>query len=476
MTASGTATTAMENPITISSVSATVRSIIVGDDGMLVRSQWVQDDEGDWYFVNSAGQKITNDWRLTTPYEDEDAEEEWFYFQASGKVATNKKIVYKGNTYFFDEEGKMLTGWVQESGDDYIEADESGISNTYYCDETGARIESNWVWDYAPGVDEDDSDEEEHYFYMKSNGKIQTGKASNIKGQTYLFDADGKMLTGWVAKESDSDAYYSIEGDDDTDGIALSDVESGEVYYCTLEDGHVKKNKWIKLWNSVQAYDEDEDNSKKWFYLNKNGEVYIPSGNNAEAKVEGAAKYTFEEGKLHLDTDNASMTVYQETKNGKDYFFNANGEMISGFVRMDVNGEGVRLYYLGGSDDGVMKTGSQTIKDDVDDSYRFYFETKGTNKGAGIVGNRSNKLYYDGMLITADENRYEIAQVGNYEFIVNQSGTIQHSNIEYKESGDTLVNCKEATYLDSDNEYENSVTGYTDVDTDVFVASERVYD
>ena len=33
-----------------------------------------------------------------------------------------------------------------------------------------------------------------------------------------------------------------------------------------------------------------------------------------------------------------------------------------------------------------------------------------------------------------------------------------------------------ATYLDSDNEYENSVTGYTDVDTDVFVANERVYD
>ena len=80
------------------------------------------------------------------------------------------------------------------------------------------------------------------------------------------------------------------------------------------------------------------------------------------------------------------------------------------------------------------------------------------------------------MLITADENRYEIARVGDYKFIVNQSGTIQHSNIEYKESGDTLVNCKEATYLDSDNEYENSVTGYTDVDTDVFVASERVYD
>ena len=63
---------------------------------MLVRSSWV-DYDGDMYFVNSAGQKITSDWRLTTPYDDEDAEEEWYYFQASGKMATNKKIVYKGS-------------------------------------------------------------------------------------------------------------------------------------------------------------------------------------------------------------------------------------------------------------------------------------------------------------------------------------------------------------------------------------------
>ena len=81
----------------------------VGEDGMLVRSSWV-DYDGDMYFVNSAGQKITSDWRLTTPYDDEDAEEEWYYFQASGKMATNKKIVYKGNTDFFNADGKMLTG------------------------------------------------------------------------------------------------------------------------------------------------------------------------------------------------------------------------------------------------------------------------------------------------------------------------------------------------------------------------------
>src|SRR5699024_2262200 len=155
----------------------------VGDDGMLVRSQWVEDDDGNLYFVNSAGQKITNDWRLTTPYEDEDAEEQWFYFQSTGKRAEDKKLTIKGKTYFFNTDGEMLTGWVQANGDSWDEASSDDVksnTNTYYCGEDGARLESTWVYDYAPSVDTDDvgSEDEEHWYYLKSSGKVATGKQS----------------------------------------------------------------------------------------------------------------------------------------------------------------------------------------------------------------------------------------------------------------------------------------------------------
>ena len=417
------------------------KEFYVGDDGAMVRSSWVEYD-GDYYFVNSAGQKITNDWRLTTPYDDDSAEEQWFFFQSNGKMATNKKLTVKGKTYFFDTDGKMLTGWVQESGDDYVEATDTGVANTYYCDETGARLTKAWVWDYAPGVEDDDSNEEEHWFYLKSNGKIQTGKASNINGQTYFFDEEGKMLTGWVA-ESDNDAYYSIQGSDDNEDyfVELANVadQGMKAYYCTPEDGHVKKNKWIKLWKPEHAYDEDEDNGKKWFYLNKSGEVYIPSESNATG-----TKYKFEEGQLAVDTENVSIS--EKKINGKDYLFNENGEMLSGFLKYN-NG----MYYLGGSDDGIIKTGSQSIKDDVDDTYRFYFETSGNDKGKGVTGNKSGKLYYDGMLIKAEDYRYEIAEVGGRWFIVNQSGSIQSRNTEYKEDGDTLIDCSDKSVV-----FENS--------------------
>ena len=49
----------------------------------------------------------------------------------------------------------------------------------------------------------------------------------------------------------------------------------------------------------------------------------------------------------------------------------------------------------------------------------FYFYTKaqyGHAKGAGVIGNQSNKLYYYGLLLTADDYKYQVAKVGGYEF------------------------------------------------------------
>ena len=119
----------------------------------------------DYYFVNSSGAKITNDWRLTTPYEDEDADEEWFYFQSTGKRADNKKILYKGSTFFFDADGKMLTGWVTADGDDVVnEENDIKVGTTYFCDETGARVESGWVYTTEPATADDDADADEYWY------------------------------------------------------------------------------------------------------------------------------------------------------------------------------------------------------------------------------------------------------------------------------------------------------------------------
>ena len=55
-----------------------VKNTTLVRDGQLVRSAWVEYD-GNYYFVNSSGAKITNDWRLTAPYDDDSADEEWYF-------------------------------------------------------------------------------------------------------------------------------------------------------------------------------------------------------------------------------------------------------------------------------------------------------------------------------------------------------------------------------------------------------------
>ncbi|MFQ8694210.1 MAG: hypothetical protein ACLR9Z_00305 [Alitiscatomonas sp.] len=447
--------------------SSNGKEYYVGDDGMLVRSSWVEYD-GDYYFVNSSGAKIVNDWRLTTPYEDEDADEEWFYFQSTGKRADNKKILYKGSTFFFDADGKMLTGWVTADGNDVVN-EENGIntSYTFFCDETGARVESSWVYTTEPATADDDADADEYWYYLKSSGKVATGKQTNIKGQAFILgnqsDNLGQMLTGWVGGDYDSSdkSYAYKEIDEENSTTKLSEVDVA--YYCLYDedkaDGHVQENKWVKTWRPEDAYDEDEDDDKFWYWLEKDGKAYIPvwKDDNAGDFVGIAYKYALGDGTLEVKNDGEAFSIAKKKINSKDYFFNKDGEMVNNFIHVveaykdskdpakAKNKIDLGMYYFGGSNDGSMKTGSQTIKDDNDDSFKFYFGTKDSateKKGVGITGNKNNKLYYEGHLVAAEDYKYQPVKVLGATFIVNQNGSIQHSNVEYKEDGDVLINAK----------------------------------
>ena len=434
--------------------SSNGKEYYVGDDGQLVRSSWVEYD-GNYYFVNSSGAKITNDWRLTTPYDDDSADEEWYYFQSTGKMATNKKITYKGKTYFFDADGKMLTGWVTADGTQVVNEENSiDADDTYYCGEDGARLEKAWIYTTEPTAEDDEADADEYWYYLKSSGNpVVNKKQNNLKGQSYIFDKDGHMLSGWVANvltgsdAVDAKPVYEEIDDEDSDE-QLSWYEG--VYYCGGEDdGHVKKNKWIKNWRPEDTYDEDEDEDKFWYWIKKDGTVYIPTSSDAKA-----IKYKLADAKME---DKGVKYVTKYHVNSKDYFFNENGEMMSQFMAVtevynSKKFEDKGMYYLGGDDDGSMKTGAQSVKDDNGDTFKFYFGTKTATKdlevkGVGITGNKSNKLYYKGLLLTADDQKYQTATMnigndGEFTFIVNSNGSIQHSKSEYKEDGTTLINAK----------------------------------
>jgi len=447
------------------------KEYFVGEDGYLVYSSWVECD-GYYYYVNSAGQKIVNDWRLTYPYDDEDGDEEWYYFQSSGKMAENQKLVYKGKTYYFGSDGRMMTGWVTYDSDGSVDTAYSfEADNTYYCDETGARVQLDWVKTSEPGTD-DDYDADEYWYYFKSTGKAAVGRQSNVAGQTYFFDTEGKMLSGWVAlSATDSNTYEKIDGENSTEELTAG----GKYYYCgDEEDGHMKKSKWIKLWRPSEAYYEDEDTDKYWYWIDSTGQFYVPADSSSSFS---ATQYMLTEGRLETRSTHGVSTVDVTKKkiNSKDYFFNQYGEMLSQFIRVtDGSSEasssdasysesaGSGLYYLGGADDGAMKTGAISLIDDCGDSCKFYFytSTSGSHtKGEGVTGNQNGKLYYSGMMLKSEDYAYQTVTLNGVPFIINYNGLILHGNVEYKEDGEILIDTKAET--DSDGSVLYKVEYYS---------------
>ena len=415
--------------------SSNGKEYYVGDDGQLVRSEWVEYD-GSYYFVNSSGAKITNDWRLTTPYDDESADEEWYYFKSNGKRAENEKITYKGKSYYFDTDGKMLTGWVN-TGDGTSAVNEANgyeAGHTFYCDETGARVEGAWVKDVAPGVKDDDADADEYWYYLKkATGKPATGKQSNINGQIYLFNGEGQMQHGWVAATSSDEKFVQLDKEDEEQ--KMSAAGEADVYYCGDEDdGHAKKNKWMKTWLPSDTNEEEDD--KEWFWFDKEGKVFRAGVNTAAETAANAEKYKLDEGTLVPDDNKVATLIGKKKVNSKDYWFREDGVMLSKFYQVGDN--------------------------------MFYFYTKaqyGHAKGAGVIGNQSNKLYYYGLLLTADDYKYQVATLEDqngqkYDFIINSNGSIQHSyGTTYKEDGQDLIVVDEVLGKESKDSEGKKQTG-----------------
>ena len=426
------------------------KEFYVGEDGRMVRSSWVE-YEGYWYYVNSAGQKSTNEWRYTVPAEDEDGEPQWYYLQSGGKRAEGKKLTIGGKTYYFDAEGVMLTGWIQGAEGEWSEATEANVSETttYYCDENGARVSANWVYTYAPGIDDEEADEEEkNWYYIMASGKPAIGKQNNIKGETYFFGTDGAMLSGWVA--GNDDVYREIWTEDGAGTAVSTAAESGlEIYFCgSKNDGHAKKSKWIKEWSSVDYGYGDSDNDKNWYYLQNNGKLFVPQATET-ATLSNAQKYTLVDVAASInnrfEADEAQKT--QEKKiNNKTYLFNQDGEMVYGFVKMDD-----KMYYYGGADDGARKSGSVTVTDEEGESTSAFFASEtntaqGYYNGAGVNGAKNGKLYADGVLVKALDDKYEIKTVADMQFVVNKSGNIQTSKGPYKYDGEELFGGAKFTY------------------------------
>ena len=386
------------------------------EDGNMATDTWVDDE----YYVGSDGAMLKNAWIKTTADEDvsdpDDDGDHWYYFDNKGKKVTDDDQKINGKTYYFDEDGEMLYGWHEESGDVFYLGTE----------DEGWRAENQWLWLEKPGDADDDDDEEqildcadedecddEGWYWFGSSGKMykDSGK-KKVNGRYYMFNEHGQMLYEWINNKKVS-AGSGTPGNAHLDGNATAGSATIDdmLYYNIVEEGW-RGDGWYEIDGSE---DVGEDSDTDWYFFD-DGEA-----KHADATTDDLATYDEDGKEVYV------ARIKVDSSKGKKYFaFNEKGQMQTGLQYM---AEDKGFYYF--DENGYMQDGKVSDVECDDDDYNFYFNTKNGSNGQGYTGEKDNYLYFNGKRLEADDD-YRLYYLDGDIYLVNNKGKIQSSKSDNK--------------------------------------------
>ncbi len=324
---------------------------------------WVAEGDNDWVYLDSDGERVTNEWKR------------------SGD-----------NYYYLDEDGLMAKNALIHDDD---------ADAIYYVNENGTKVMNDWVC-IENTEDEQPGDMEETpsvlYYHFGSSGKADRAsdgtakKVKNIDGKYYVFDEEGRMLSGWQMVHVDGEEEYYYLGTE-TEGWAYTGWQklepseklvgreydelkwfyfgsNGRAYkdetkyingkYYTFDDFGVMESDWYDIKGSTPSEAEhgiayaatngtngkgwvltgekgsdDNDDEKYWYYL-----VSVRDGNNIARGVpyNYFGTYKDENGDVFVTTNPGEPGYRAKVIKNRTYIFNAHGQMLTGFVVIDNNG------------------------------------------------------------------------------------------------------------------------------------------
>ena len=277
-----------------------------GDEGGAMATDMLVEDDDDTYYVDANGVMVTNTWvKVVNEDQDDDddpAEYRYYYMQNSGKAykaGDSGKTKFKtidGKKYAFDEDGKMLYGWVNEDDSTLASDDSDWETATYYMGswEDGSLKTG---WQKITVYDQDEDDDYDYWFNFKSNGKKRFNESDSkdifekkINGKHYAFDNRGVMTYEWTLTTT-------------SDAATISNW----LYFNSPEDGARATKGWFKvvapdkdgddntfkdysnLENPTFAKGDAEDENERWYYANSDGELYVGQIKKIKGKYYGFA-------------------------------------------------------------------------------------------------------------------------------------------------------------------------------------------
>ena len=285
----------------------------VDEKGHMLRNQWIDNHYVDRYgymvkdtwigerYVDANGEyKPNGSTSQETKAEWKQLNGKWWYQHKDGTCTKNDFETISGQTYYFDGNGYMVTGWKE-------------INNKlYFFNASGVMAKNVWQGAYylgSDGVMLTNAFTPDGY-YVGSDGAYVRNQKVTVDGKTYYLNADGK-----VAKNQWSGDYYL-----DGNGNVVKNRWVGN-YWCG-EDGKYVKSSWV-------------DNHK--YYVGSNG-IYVTNQWVGDYYLNGAG----------LVTKNAWVGNYWCGSDGKyvksawvdnnRYYVNENGVYVAGAWEQDSKG------------------------------------------------------------------------------------------------------------------------------------------
>ena len=176
--------------------NAWVGNYYLGSDGIMLTDTFTPDG----YYVDANGAWATSKWIQSG--------NRWWYRHYDGTYTTNDFEVIGNQTYYFDASGYMVTGWQNINdkyyffnatgsmvknawvGNYYLGSDGIMLTNTFTPD--GYYVNANGVWSISKWIQSGSQ-----WWYRHYDGIYTTNDFEVIGNQTYYFDSNGYMVTGW---------------------------------------------------------------------------------------------------------------------------------------------------------------------------------------------------------------------------------------------------------------------------------------
>ena len=229
------------------------------DSGTLLKDR-IFSFGGDDYYVDPDGRMVRNAWVFIDSEKDPDGaygDSAWHYFGEDGKGLRAKGKGFRkeidGRTYAFNENGGMLSGWIDEEGN-VIEDEDPFATARYYADADGALYTNRWLYyDWGSHLTSEVTgrsyeDYEKMWFYFGADCKKYRSRAGeqpfqrDIDGATYGFDEKGVMIEWWDKVATISDAVRSNPTSDER-----------VRYYSGYDGGALMKSKWFWMYPSANS-------------------------------------------------------------------------------------------------------------------------------------------------------------------------------------------------------------------------------